>query len=776
MTTERMLQICVSLMAALGTLMLGTSQDSGSLPAVGMLLAFLAFVFTDFLGWFRLNRYAGGTIGIVAVVYSLMQSQTGGLESQFISVANLLIHLQMILLFQRKSRRIYWQLMVLSLMQVVVAAALNLFFMFGPLLVVYTVAALAALLLFFIYRETEHYVGQPEAGKASRPDSEVSYIQVDDAGDQSAGPSSSVSAIRPRRDLVRGGLLRHFGMAAVSTAVLSTAMFLLMPRFGDGVWRTKNSRTKSGYSGEVDLDDSTSIYESPTVVLRVGFTDEATGEPYNVSNEPYLRGGVLNEYRSGKWARDRKIQNGLGKLETPQRIYSAVRQTVTMDKQRAGVIYSVSPVCRLDSTADTIRVNESTQELMYEPAAEDDPAQYVVGTLGISNGLQTDFVPKYYPVIHTTRWQRSARRRLPELAAEADRIIQEGNLTEATTLAKARRLESYFANSGLFQYSLDAVEDRNESDDPVQDFVVNHRTGHCQYFASGLALMLRSQGIPARVVLGYRGGIFNAVGNYYQIREMDAHAWVEAVIPAEELPADEVMPTEGLDGDAWLRLDPTPDSALALNVAAVGPWRARINDAVDYLQLLWSEYVLGLNQKRQREAIYEPIRRFFQSVSTLAFSQEVWIDRVDSLRVRFQGDLFSRRNLQDATIGIVVLTALFYLGRALIRWGWRWGRGLWKSKRNSNRPKVEFYRRLEGILARRGIRRRASETPMEFAVAAEARLQDRFADVAAIPREVVAHFYQVRFGRGKLDDGGHALLERLLRSLEEALARPHADR
>ena len=117
MNSERLLQFCVASMAALATLMLGTSEDSAVLPVAGVVAAVFSLVFTDYLGWFRLHRFVAGAAGMAAGVNAFLQSQTGGLEGQFISVANLLIHLQIILLFQTKTDRVYWQLITLSLLQ-----------------------------------------------------------------------------------------------------------------------------------------------------------------------------------------------------------------------------------------------------------------------------------------------------------------------------------------------------------------------------------------------------------------------------------------------------------------------------------------------------------------------------------------------------------------------------------------------------------------------------------------------------------------------------------
>jgi hypothetical protein len=64
-------------------------------------------------------------------------------------------------------------------------------------------------------------------------------------------------------------------------------------------------------------------------------------------------------------------------------------------------------------------------------------------------------------------------------------------------------------------------------EDPVSHFLTTSQTGHCELFASALALMLRTQGIPARIVIGFMGGRWEPYGNYYLLTPADAHAWVE---------------------------------------------------------------------------------------------------------------------------------------------------------------------------------------------------------------------------------------------------------
>ena len=112
--------------------------------------------------------------------------------------------------------------------------------------------------------------------------------------------------------------------------------------------------------------------------------------------------------------------------------------------------------------------------------------------------------------------------------------------------------------------------------DPIEDFVSNNPRGHCEYFATALALMLRSQGIPARVVLGYRCEEWNNLGKFYQVRQSDAHAWVEAYLAPRYIPRELRWGNDNYRrwaAGAWLRLDPTPAASELAGHSAAGKVR-----------------------------------------------------------------------------------------------------------------------------------------------------------------------------------------------------------
>jgi hypothetical protein len=287
--------------------------------------------------------------------------------------------------------------------------------------------------------------------------------------------------------------------------------------------------------------------------------------------------------------------------------------------------------------------------------------------------------------------------------------------------------------------------------------------------------MLRSQGIPARMVVGYHAGEFNTVGNYYLVRQRHAHAWVEAYMEPGQYPVKQLAVGDDDSGryGAWLRLDPTPiDYELQLGDEAT-TLLERVSDMLGYAQLLWTDYVLGLNSQRQREAIYGPISAAIEALRSgptlsialyalAALCGVIVVIGACVVVLRWWG------GAQRESVVDTLVRALGAPGRWLGAW-WRpaGGRALQRSFMH-----VVFYERLEALLKRHGLLRSPSQTQREFAAAAGGRLADvpHLQPVAGVPRRVAEAFYRVRFGGPPLDSREEQAVEQSLRDLEAALA------
>jgi len=143
-----------------------------------------------------------------------------------------------------------------------------------------------------------------------------------------------------------------------------------------------------------------------------------------------------------------------------------------------------------------------------------------------------------------------------------------------TTYDKAEAIEAYLQKQYRYTLQLPSAPQR----DPVAYFLFERKAGHCEYFASSMALMLRTLGIPSRVVNGFRGGEFNSVTGSYIVRGRDAHSWVEAYFPSY----------------GWIMFDPTPPGAGAPS----GAWRSAGLYA-DALSEFWREWVVNYDFAHQ---------------------------------------------------------------------------------------------------------------------------------------------------------------------------------
>jgi transglutaminase-like putative cysteine protease len=289
--------------------------------------------------------------------------------------------------------------------------------------------------------------------------------------------------------------------------------------------------------------------------------------------------------------------------------------------------------------------------------------------------------------------------------------------------AVARVLTDYLAHSGEYTYTLEITR-HNRSIDPVLDFLINVKRGHCERYAAALALMLRSLGIPARVVKGFRGCDTQGDGQY-TVRHSHAHAWVEILVPHDPSAAEAQVPPRTAPLYDWLTLDATPP----------GP----------------SEPARRLSMTHY----WEELQRF---------CLQWW--RV--LIVEYDGD--QQADLWDTLISGRSLSVLGKLGLVACAAGfvaavWLFLRRLRRSSHTLRfhadeviypPSDIAIYPRLVRILARyTSLRPIFGQTPREYGAAVQVFLQTRpaLAALADLPMRVVELFYRVRFGGQPLNEG-----------------------
>ena len=839
MYLKRLLAINMAALAAMGTLLLGMGQRDMTLPFAMLVAAVASVWLSDITGWFKLNRTVTNVVVLLAVLIFLTQWFRPTTADQALSIAKLLACVQIILLFQEKDFRTWWDLVILSFLQVCVAATSSQEILFGGLLILYLFLGLSALALLFLHHERTHYrkvsrtpvVAGFSASRAVRAKQDWGRVGKIALATLLVGPMSlflryrnsarktDQAAPAPAPDRGRGRwplagevatftstaagaggragagweLWFRLGRMVLGTLVLTAVIFAIVPRLGQsgsllprfsslgwGGGRSDPLRTV-GFSDTVRLGELGMVIENPEEVLRVEFRDGVTGEHYPIQGEIYLRGVVLTHYEEAKW-QYQPSRPGF----RPQPLYARdvpdggmVLQIITVEPMDCEELFYVWPFVRLRSNRG-VTFDRGDQRLRRSNRARYQRFEYLLGTTAFVDGRQADLVSAAAPV-DVEPFVQFPVSSLPRLKTLADGWIGTSGIPEDDPIGRARFLESQLRDSGRFTYSLQPAE-RDYSIDPIEDFLTIHPSGHCEYFGTALTMMLRSQGIPARMIVGFKTGEYDPWENFYQVRQLDAHVWVEAYIAPQYLPDDPASSSSTSaqpDGDwthgAWLRLDATPmavasGTTVAALVDGVESW-------IDWLRAVWSSNVTGMNATRQRAVVYDPLKAFLKTLGRDLVDPRwwrgLWSDarRLPTLLGEFftSGRWFSWRGGLAAAVGAVVLYLTYRGLRLLLRLAWfvlSFRRG---SAARRRRATVEFYRRLEVLLGRHGLVRSDSQTHREFAEEARQRmaLGAQSGDCAPLPGLVVEAFYHVRFGKEALDNPRAEAVEQALRRLEQ---------
>jgi len=825
---RRLLNVNIATLAVLATVMLGMGRQSVALP-LGMLLAVCASVWlTDVTGRFRLSAAAVnvGVILAAAVLIGRMMRSRWTLD--FPAVAEVFFWVQILLLFEEKTRRTWWDLIALSLVQVLLAAMMNQGPLFGLVLVVFLFFGLSALTLLLLDREqtSRHRAGRtPGSAEVSPRPGDVDrfrwgrlgkialatlavgplslFLRYREPAPEVAGesdaatPSSSAGrwplwgrtpvfadSPAPRRDQpeLGGEFWGRIGGMALTSLLVSLVVFcavprfgrfdFMFPRFGRVKWRESSLRRSVGFSDRVTLGELGMIIENPEQVLQVRFVDPGTGQRYPVQGDVFLRGAVLTRYQAGHWEHElAKPRFRLLKPDERPPDGSLVRQEITIEPMDREELFCIWPFV-MTQEDERLQFDAPRERLRRPAEMREQRFSFELGTTAFVEGMQESLTPCQNPVDAQPllQWPSGS---LPGLAALADQWIVESGIPADDPLNRARFLERQLRESDRFVYSLEGTA-RDGMLDPIEDFIVNNPRGHCEYFATALTLILRSQGIPARLVVGYKCDEYGYLSQAYLVRQSHAHTWVEAYVAPQDLSPELRQRSRSADwsNGGWLRLDPTPVGSGA--GATVGSVAREMGSWFQWLGSVWKRDVLGMSQARQRELIYRPLATGAILTIRNVVDPQWWrtvLRTAGREVVALPWRLWERGSLGRRVVLLVAVLAsglvlAYYGSRFLPRKLRRHLPGLGDARAGNTRPRVAFYRRLEAVLARHGLNRSVSQTQREFAREAGARIVASTGQSGLIhlPARVAEAFYQVRFG-------GQALAPREAAAVDEALTR-----
>ena len=284
----------------------------------------------------------------------------------------------------------------------------------------------------------------------------------------------------------------------------------------------------------------------------------------------------------------------------------------------------------------------------------------------------------------------------PELDSRIPQLAAQITARSKTPYDKTVAIESYLRTR--FGYTLELTG--KPGDDPLAHFLFETRAGHCEYFASAMAVMLRTLDIPSREVNGFLPGEYNDLGGDYIVRASDAHSWVEVYFP----------------GTGWLTFDPTPASSDDHSGLL-----SRLNQYIDWMELAWNEWVinydfvhqvlLAQNLQRNSRNWSESARAWFAHEQGVARKGlKSWLVRHDSLRTV----------IPLALVLILILLRFNWIGAAISRLRLLWQLRAPEAARSNPLLASRLYAELLRLLERRGFPRRISQTPFEFAAVVDA--------------------------------------------------------
>jgi len=488
--------------------------------------------------------------------------------------------------------------------------------------------------------------------------------------------------------VARSGLRSFHPRLAALTAVitfgilgLTAGLFFMLPRTADAALRRLVSRRfyLPGFSNQVTLGEIGEIKTTSRPVMHVHFSD--VHAPANLK----WRGATLSDFNGRAWFEPSSdprwispVAKGVFQLADDQqrrRLGRSVNYRISFNSIDSDVLFFAGkPEIVYLKQLTIMARGDGSYRLGHPPA--DGFFYDVYGWLG-DTGAGEDFLP-----MRAKRQYLSLPRLDPRTPELARRIVRGLDTDADRAAALARYLR------GNYGYTLQLPS--REVADPLANFLFTRKKGHCEYFASAMAVMLRTLGIPSRLVTGFQSGIFNPLTELYLIRASDAHSWVEAWLP----------------GRGWVTFDPTPpDPYPGANALLI-----KLSLYADAVETFWQEWVVSYDLGHQA-TLADRMEQASRRVSLR------WLDRIFDV-----GD-----NLTSAR-GWLLRTGLWWLlalACAVVAvWSapkvWR----TWRIRlgvRRLRRGKVSvadatlLYGRMLKLLKRRGYEKPAWFTPYEFA-------------------------------------------------------------
>jgi protein-glutamine gamma-glutamyltransferase len=495
----------------------------------------------------------------------------------------------------------------------------------------------------------------------------------------------------------------------------AAAIFFLLPRAYAGYLGAyaPGGEISTGFGDTVELGRIGEIQQSGSVVMHIQIEGDEQG-----SFDLKWRGVALGKFDGRVWSNNRAQRPLFREMDgrfvlpspgsAPKSSLHPIYYRVLMEPVGMNVFFLAGTPESLEGNYGHVAVDDSGAVFDLDPEhpvnryrASSDIEQPAAGDLRTAG--------KTYPpdVLSNYLGLPALDHRIPQLAEQI-------TASADNNYDKARALEAYLRTH--FGYTLQLS--RTVPHDPLANFLFERKQGHCEYFASSMAVMLRTLGIPSRVVNGFRTGEFNDLTSQYVVRASNAHSWVEAYFP----------------NHGWVAFDPTPGASIPPRTG----W-SRLSLYVDAMASFWREWIVNYDVSHQQSLA---VSAGSHSRQLLAALRRWWHRHYERLLAgaRHTGSAIAGSPLRWSLGGGLVAALLLFVANA---------RGLLQAlgklrlaarpERSPRRAATIWYERMTKRVARRGWRKSPTQTPDEFVCGIDdAGVRERVA-------EFTRHYESARF-------------------------------
>jgi len=708
-----LLHKCIAyLLSGLGliALSLGSELTEATLLLIG--IGYVGSWFAEDKLIVRPHYASTWTVAVVGVL--LLQVARGVLTEPTLALAiEFAAFLQISRLWNRRTAVDYQQIAVLAFLHLIAATVLSTNLSYAALFVGFVIATPWMLAISHLRREIE---GNYPAESDAEPNARV-----------------AIRRVLASRRVVGARFLAGTALLSVPLFAMTLAIFVTIPRVGQGFlsFQRNAGQRVAGFGNQVELGGFGVIRDDPTVVLRV--MPQPRVEQKAARWALRLRGTSFDRYDGRRWTRSPSVSMRMARV--PPGTYPIHRvPDLKQDKQLQIVLdHLEEPVVFLPEGTVALGILPRVaagrglpRNLNY--AAGLDVRYERPDGLGLMYTAYVGNDPAEFGLPAVGDERREEYLQLPQgherVAALARRIA--GNAEDDAV--KAQRIER-FLKYGDYSYSL--VQPAVGKRLPLDVFLFEAKSGHCEYYSSAMAIMMRTLAVPARNVTGFVGGQYNPYGGYYALRQGDAHSWVEVY----------------LQGRGWVPFDPTPPSR-----GEIGPrqglW-SDMNALIDAVRTRWTTSIVGYDLRTQ----VSMLRKLASLLAAYRRGDDAGVDRSASARKGMRG---LTPVLRWVALGLLV--AVFaWIGLRVLRGSARaQARALSKQQAQA----AGLYHELDRALVKRGQPRPPAITPLEHARKLSAEGFAQRAEVDLVTRS----YLEARYG-------GRPLRTSELGELRRAIAR-----